>query len=80
MATREDVTFAAALERRIFDVLHGNTKNAGIIRTGLNGADFAAVRFDAGRVVALEAVLDMMHEIAREMNDERPVRDEQRTN
>lgn len=76
MLDRVDVTFAAALEREIIELLEGTRDIDGLYKTGaINAQNWDAYQHNRGRIGAYEDVLERMKDLHRRMNEgEEPVR------
>jgi len=66
-----DLVFASQLERWILRELHGNQEKQGLVRSALNSRTMEELARVKGVIDAYEAVIEVMKNIAREMNEPR---------
>jgi hypothetical protein len=68
MLDRGDATFAVRLERKILQLLEGDTAENGLFRQLLTVNDWDTFNRSKARILALEEVLKVMQEVRQEMN------------
>jgi hypothetical protein len=75
MLERSDMTFAAALERSIRQVLNGDHDKPGLYQAILSTNSWDDFNRTRATIIAYEIVLNMMRDVARRINEgEEPVR------
>jgi hypothetical protein len=75
MLGRTDMAFAAALERSIRAVLHGDSGKPGLYEAILSTNTWDDFNRTRATIIAYEIVLNMMRDVAKRMNEgEEPIR------
>jgi len=75
MMERGDYAFAAALERRIRELLHGDGTKGGLYNGLFAAQTWDDVNRTRSTIVAYEIVLNMMRDVAKALNEgEEPMR------
>jgi hypothetical protein len=75
MLERSDMAFAAALERSMRAVLHGDSGKPGLYEAILATSSWDDFNRTRATIIAYEIVLNMMRDVAKRINEgEEPIR------